>query len=192
MTVDPTSPMVNPMTMRWLDTAPAWFREAFTVLWSQLSDIGSQLADITYKEQQVMAQVQVDQTDLDNLATNLESVKIALAGEIQNLQQQLPQANLGGLNQALSDLQALEPPTPTPAPTPTPELPRPRPHRRQARNGTQKQRTSPTRTHPPRRPRQRKTPIQPTRPHPPRLRRNRRPRNHHRKQTPTSRRETRR
>jgi hypothetical protein len=58
MTVDPTSPMVNPMTMRWLDTAPAWFREAFTVLWSQLSDIGSQLADITYKEQQVMAQLQ--------------------------------------------------------------------------------------------------------------------------------------
>jgi hypothetical protein len=112
--------VTNPYELRWLDTAPAWFREAFTVLWAQLSDLASTLATITSQQENIMAQVQVDQTDLDNLATNLENVKTALATEIQNLQQQLPQANLGGLNQALSDLQSLEPPAPTPAPAPAP------------------------------------------------------------------------
>lgn len=63
-----------------------------------------------------MAAVQVDQTALDTLATNLEAVKTALSAEIASLQTQVPQANLDGLNQALADLQALEPPAPTPAP----------------------------------------------------------------------------
>jgi hypothetical protein len=65
--------------------------------------------------QQIMAAVQVDQTDLDNLATNLEAVKTALSSEIASLQQSLPEADLSGLNQALTDLQGLEPPTPTPS-----------------------------------------------------------------------------
>ena len=63
-----------------------------------------------------MALVSVDQADLDTLATNLEAVKTALATEIANLQASgnLPPASLGGLNQALSDLQGLQPPPAAP------------------------------------------------------------------------------
>jgi uncharacterized protein HemX len=66
--------------------------------------------------QQIMAAVQVDQTALDTLASNLEAVKTALSSEIASLQASLPEADLSGLNQALTDLQGLEPPAPTPAP----------------------------------------------------------------------------
>ena len=72
----------------------------------------------------IMAAVSVDQTDLDNLAAGLEAVKTALSTEIQNLETQiannqpLPAGSLAGLNQALADLTALEPPAPAPAPTP--------------------------------------------------------------------------
>lgn len=60
-----------------------------------------------------MALVQIDQTALDTLATSLEAVKTSLAAEIASLQTQLPAADLSGLNQALTDLQGLEPPAPT-------------------------------------------------------------------------------
>lgn len=77
--------------------------------------LAEQLKEIKEGIQQIMALVQVDQTDLDNLATNLEAVKSSLSAEIASLQQQLPQADLSGLNQALSDLQGLEPPAPAPS-----------------------------------------------------------------------------
>lgn len=60
----------------------------------------------------IMAAVQVDQDALNTLATNLEAAKASLAAEIASLQTQLPQADLSGLNQALTDLQSLEPPAP--------------------------------------------------------------------------------
>jgi hypothetical protein len=64
----------------------------------------------------IMAAVEVDQTALDTLATNLEAVKTSLAAEIASLQTQLPEADLTGLNAALTDLQGLEPPAPAPSP----------------------------------------------------------------------------
>ena len=64
--------------------------------------------------------VQIAQADLDNFATQLESIKTALAGYISQLQASqstpLAAADEAGLNQALSDLQDLEPPAPAPAP----------------------------------------------------------------------------
>lgn len=63
--------------------------------------------------QKIMAEVQVDQTALDALASNFEAAKTSLAAEIASLQQSLPEADLSGLNQALTDLQGLEPPAPT-------------------------------------------------------------------------------
>ena len=74
----------------------------------------SQLAHIQQQLGTIVALVSVDQTALDTLVTNLESVKTALSTEIASLQQQLPAADLSGLNQALTDLQGLEAPAPTP------------------------------------------------------------------------------
>lgn len=68
-----------------------------------------------------MALVQVEQTDLDTLATNLEAAITAVATEVTNLEAQvaagqpLPAGTLDGLNTALANLQALEVPAP-PAP----------------------------------------------------------------------------
>jgi hypothetical protein len=65
-----------------------------------------------------MALVSVDQDVLDALATGLEGVKTVLATEIADLaaqignNQPLPPASLDGLNAALADLTALEPPAP--------------------------------------------------------------------------------
>ena len=73
----------------------------------------AQVAQIQKEIQKIMAQVSVDQTALDTLATSLEAVKTSLAAEIAGLQQLLPQADLSGLNAALTDLQGLEPPAPT-------------------------------------------------------------------------------
>jgi uncharacterized protein HemX len=63
----------------------------------------------------IMSLVEVDQTALDTLATSLEAVKTALSTEIASLSASVPQADLSGLNQALTDLQGLEPPAPAPA-----------------------------------------------------------------------------
>lgn len=69
-----------------------------------------------------MSLVSVDQVVLDALATGLEGVKTALAAEIADLaaqianNQPLPPASLDGLNAALADLTALEPPAPAPVP----------------------------------------------------------------------------
>lgn len=73
----------------------------------------AQVTQIQKGIQKIMALVQIDQTELDNLATALEAVKTSLAAEIAGLQTQLPAADLSGLNQALTDLQGLETPTPT-------------------------------------------------------------------------------
>jgi hypothetical protein len=62
---------------------------------------------------QIMALVQIEQTDLDTLAANLEAVKTSLEAEIASLQVSLPAADLSGLNAALTDLQSLEPPAST-------------------------------------------------------------------------------
>jgi hypothetical protein len=61
-----------------------------------------------------MALVSVEQTDLDNLAANLEAVKAALASQIAQLEAagNIPPASLDGLNTALTDLQSLETPAP--------------------------------------------------------------------------------
>jgi len=72
-----------------------------------------QVAAIQQEVKTLMSLVTVDQATLDSLATNLEAVKTALAAEIASLQTQLPAADLSGLNAALSDLTALEPPAPT-------------------------------------------------------------------------------
>jgi hypothetical protein len=71
-----------------------------------------QLSQIQKAIHDTMALVQVDQTALDNLATALEAVKTSLAAEIASLSAAIPAADLSGLNQALTDLQALEPPAP--------------------------------------------------------------------------------
>ncbi len=75
----------------------------------------AQVTEIQKGITKIMALVQIDQTELDTLATNLEAVKTALSSEIASLKQQLPQADLSGLDQALTDLQGLEPPAPTPS-----------------------------------------------------------------------------
>lgn len=76
----------------------------------------AQVTQIQKEIHKIMALVQIDQTQLDDLATALETVKTTLAAEIAGLQTALPAADLSGLNQALSDLQGLEPPAPAPAP----------------------------------------------------------------------------
>lgn len=76
--------------------------------------LAGQVTQIQKGINRIMALVEIDQTDLDTLATSLESVKTTLAAEIASLQQQLPAADLSGLNQALTDLQGLEPPAPAP------------------------------------------------------------------------------
>lgn len=76
----------------------------------------AQVTQIQKEIHKIMALVQIDQTQLDDLATALETVKTTLAAEIAGLQTALPAADLSGLNQALSDLQGLEPPAPTQAP----------------------------------------------------------------------------
>lgn len=74
----------------------------------------AQVTQIQKEIKTIMASVQIEQTELDTLASNLEAVKTSLADEIASLGQQLPAADLSGLNQALSDLQGLEPPAPAP------------------------------------------------------------------------------
>jgi hypothetical protein len=68
----------------------------------------------------IMALVQVEQTDLDTLAANLQTAIAAVGDEVKNLEAQvaagnLPAGSLDGLNNALTALQALEPPAPAPA-----------------------------------------------------------------------------
>lgn len=76
-------------------------------------ELAEQVTQIQKGIRKIMAAVQIEQTDLDNLATELEAVKTSLAAEIESLKTQLPAADLSGLNQALTDLQGLEPPAPT-------------------------------------------------------------------------------
>jgi hypothetical protein len=65
--------------------------------------------------------VQLLQSDLDTFTANFEAVKTSLAAYIAQLvagqSTPLPAADETGLNKALTDLAALEPPAP-PAPTP--------------------------------------------------------------------------
>jgi len=61
----------------------------------------------------IMALVQVDQTALNTFATELETAIASVKAEIAALQQQLPAADVSGLTQAVTDLEALEPPAPS-------------------------------------------------------------------------------
>jgi len=70
-----------------------------------------------------MAAVQVEQTDLDTLATNLDAAVASVGTELTNLEAALaaagtplPAGSLDGLNSALTALTALEVPAPVPSP----------------------------------------------------------------------------
>lgn len=78
--------------------------------------LAAQVTQIQKEITKLMALVSVDQDTLTALATALEAVKTSLAAEIASLQTALPAADLTGLNTALADLTALEPPAPAPAP----------------------------------------------------------------------------
>jgi hypothetical protein len=75
--------------------------------------LAAQVTQIQKQIGKLMALVQIEQSDLDTLAGNLEAVKTSLAAEIASLQTQLPQADLSGVKQAVADLTALEPPAPS-------------------------------------------------------------------------------
>ena len=75
-----------------------------------VTDLQQQLQVITNILENLMALVQVEQTDLDTLASNLEAAVTAVESEIAALKQALPAADLSGLNTALANLQALEVP----------------------------------------------------------------------------------
>lgn len=88
------------------------------------SKLSKALADLTAlvptKEKETVmstptGNVQIAQADLDTFATEFEAVKTALAGYIAQLVANqatpLPAADEAGLNQALADLTALEPPS---------------------------------------------------------------------------------
>ena len=74
-----------------------------------------QLSTISRKEDAIMTAVQVQQEDLDQLASDLNAAASSLQSEIQALEASstpLPAGSLDGLKSALSSLQALEvPPT---------------------------------------------------------------------------------
>lgn len=93
--------------------------EALRTINDRLNSIDNQLGDI-------MAAVQVEQSDLDAIATNLASVGATLTSEIADLEakvaagQPLTPADLTGLKAAQSTLDALAVPASTPVPDPTP------------------------------------------------------------------------
>lgn len=82
-------------------------------------ELTAQVIQIQKGINQIMAEVKVDQAALDGLAAALESVKTTLAAEIASLQTTLPDADLTGLNTALSDLQSLNAPPAAPEPAPS-------------------------------------------------------------------------
>jgi hypothetical protein len=81
-------------------------------LWLFAAFVDQQFTTLYQQIGTLMAQVAVEQTALDDLATALEAVKTTLANEITKLEAQvtagtLPAGSLTGLNQALTDLQAI-------------------------------------------------------------------------------------
>lgn len=81
-----------------------------TPLWARC--LNMKIDNLTQQIGKIMALVQIDQADLDNLATKLE----ALVTEVKNIPPAtLPPANETAVNQAVTDLQtavtALTPPT---------------------------------------------------------------------------------
>jgi hypothetical protein len=88
--------------------------------WAQ--ELLLQMAQLKQGMGKLMALVEVDQTDLDTLATNLEAAVTSVGTEITNLEAALtaagtppPAGSLDGLNSALTALQALEVPAPAPS-----------------------------------------------------------------------------
>jgi len=100
---------------------------ASVAVWLMAEWLNKQLTQLNRKADHIMAQVAVEQGDLDTLAAQLETVRTSLANEIADLQAAnpaLPTGSLDGLKTALSDLQSLQPPTPGPVTeTPPAETP---------------------------------------------------------------------
>lgn len=96
--------------------APQWAKMMFEELDDQLAGIRRQLRMLAYGEGEIMAQVSIEQGDLDGVATSLEALVTALGSVSGNL----PAADESALNQAVSDLQGavgkLSPPPAAPAP----------------------------------------------------------------------------
>lgn len=76
--------------LKFFELAPAWAREMFVSLTAQVDKIG---ADI-------MAQVKVEQADLDNLQTTLNQVADDLESELAALN--VPAGDLAGVQAALT------------------------------------------------------------------------------------------
>ena len=87
-----------------------------TALWLMAAWIAREFTHLDNRLDQIMALVSVDQTDLDNLAASLETIKTNLAAELAALQANaaIPAGSLDGLNAAVADLHTLEPPAAAP------------------------------------------------------------------------------
>lgn len=86
-----------------------------SALWLAAESQYKQMSTVTTKLETIVTAVQVQQEDLDTLASALENVKTTLSSEIATLEGQanLPAGSLDGLKTALTDLESLETPTPT-------------------------------------------------------------------------------
>lgn len=101
----------------------AYAFHAFTLLKSLRDTLVPWMVTIHQIEGQIMAEVQVDQTVLDNAAAAIESLVTAVSNFLASPQvQQLPQADVSALTQAVSDagnaqteLQNAAPPAPAPS-----------------------------------------------------------------------------
>jgi len=101
---------------------PQWAKDLATALQgidTKLSKVLGQEMSIQRKENAIMAAVQLEQSDIDNVAAAVEAVATAVS----SLTVQLPAADESALQQAVTDLQnalntAQGNVTPPPAPTP--------------------------------------------------------------------------
>ena len=92
--------------MQFFELAPAWAREMFDVLLAQINAIDT-------KESDIMAQVKVEQDDLTQLQSSLNSIADDLESELASLN--VPKGDLSGV-QAVVD--RLRNDVAVPAPTP--------------------------------------------------------------------------
>jgi hypothetical protein len=81
-------------------------------LWLFAESQYNQTVTIATQLGEIMAAVQVEQDDLDTLATDFEAVKTTLSDEITALENNtnIPAGSLDGLRQALADLQNISVP----------------------------------------------------------------------------------
>jgi hypothetical protein len=93
------------------DLAPAWARGMFVAVMETLNAIVT-------TQGKIMAKVNVEQTELDNISTQLGSIADDLDAELAALN--VPAGDLSGV-QAVVDRLRNEVTVPTPAPEPTPD-----------------------------------------------------------------------